>query len=166
MGLDMYLSATKYVYGADFLRNGEGSIERVPNPAFDTLIEAIGLAAGDVREDLPSATVSVTVGYWRKANAIHQWFVDNCGEGEDNCKPYDVSREKLLELRDLCREVILKPESGGDILPTASGFFFGSTEYDEYYLEQVEETVELLDSILNNPKFEFGDWNFEYQASW
>jgi len=166
MGLDMYLSATKYVSGAEYRRDSEGNLEKVANPAFNTLLEAIDLAAGDVREDLPSATVSITVAYWRKANAIHQWFVVECGEGEDNCKPYDVSREQLMELRDLCRQVILNPEKGEDILPTADGFFFGSTEYDEWYMEEVKATVELLDGILENPKFEFGGWDFEYRASW
>ena len=26
------------------------------------------------------------VGYWRKANAIHKWFVDNVQDGNDDCK--------------------------------------------------------------------------------
>jgi hypothetical protein len=166
MGLDMYLSATKYVSGADYKRDGEGNLVKEANPLYAALLEATGLSADEVREDLPSATVSITVAYWRKANSIHQWFVVNCGEGEDNCKPYDVTREQLLELRDLCREVILDPERGEDILPTASGFFFGSTEYDEWYMEEVKNTADILDGILSNPKFEFDSWYFEYRASW
>ncbi len=34
-------------------------------------------------------------GYWRKANGIHAWFVQNVQEGEDDCKEYYVSQSKL-----------------------------------------------------------------------
>lgn len=44
--------------------------------------------------------------YWRKANAIHKWFVDNVQYGEDDCGSYEVSVEQLLELRDACKKVI------------------------------------------------------------
>lgn len=46
------------------------------------------------------------IGYWRKANAIHLWFVKNVQEGDDNCGEYPVTKEKLQELRDLCQKVI------------------------------------------------------------
>ena len=45
------------------------------------------------------------VGYWRKANAIHKWFVDNVQEGNDNCGEYYVSTDKLKELLDTCKKV-------------------------------------------------------------
>lgn len=46
------------------------------------------------------------VAYWRKANAIHNWFVENVQDGEDNCKDYIVQKENLTTLRDLCKTVI------------------------------------------------------------
>ena len=51
-----------------------------------------------------------------------------------------------------------------DLLPTTSGFFFGSTDYDEYYLQDLEKTVELLTPYLE----EKDDWSvgYVYQASW
>jgi hypothetical protein len=48
------------------------------------------------------------------------------------------------------------------LFPTASGFFFGGTEYDEYYIEQVNETIELIEGLLKED--ENGD--YYYQASW
>jgi len=46
------------------------------------------------------------VGYWRKANAIHKWFVDNVQEGEDDCKEYYVSFEKLQGLLETVNTVL------------------------------------------------------------
>lgn len=46
------------------------------------------------------------VGYWRKSNQIHAWFVDTCQGGNDDCKEYDVSIEQLHQLRDLCFNVL------------------------------------------------------------
>lgn len=48
------------------------------------------------------------------------------------------------------------------LLPTASGFFFGDTEYGPWYREDVELTVKQLDRALAMPE----DWYFVYQSSW
>ena len=50
------------------------------------------------------------------------------------------------------------------MLPTRSGFFFGGTEYDEFYLRDLKDTVEILDRVLGDPLLE--DCDFLYQASW
>lgn len=104
--------------------------------------------------------------YWRKANQIHDWFVQNVQDGEDNCRPYYVNRDKLKELLDICEQVLdaRTEETSKELLPVASGFFFGSSEYDEYYYEAIEETAEGLTKLLLNPAFEGMD--FYYQASW
>lgn len=159
MGLDMYLSARKYISGVEFSDDYKTKTIR---PEFKTLLNIAGLDESDVRQDLPSGRIEVTVAYWRKVNSIHQWFVDNCADGEDICQPMYVSREKLMELRDLVHEA--RAEKDPDLLPPASGFFFGSTEIDEYYWNDLKETQDTLDDILENPKL--ADWDFEYQASW
>jgi hypothetical protein len=46
------------------------------------------------------------LGYWRKANAIHWWFVENVQNGEDDCREYYVSLENLHKLRDTCEAVL------------------------------------------------------------
>jgi F0F1-type ATP synthase gamma subunit len=101
------------------------------------------------------------IGYWRKANAIHKWFVDNTQNGEDNCQENDVSIEQILVLYNLCKKVIKNPEKYNELLPMQEGFFFGSTKYSDYYLEYVKDTKKILKKCLNNPLEKY-----QYQASW
>lgn len=54
------------------------------------------------------------VAYWRKANAIHKWFVDNVQDGKDDCREYDVDLDNLEELRGTC--VRLLTEMKGKVL--------------------------------------------------
>lgn len=139
-------------------------------------------------------------GYWRKANQIHNWFVDYVKSGLDDCKEYEVSIEKLLELKVICQRVIdnsiLEPGkilvstkySQGEVieeykdgfaiknpslaesdLPTSSGFFFGSTSYDEYYLNTLRYTIELIDKAIKDTREleESGLYSeFYYWACW
>ena len=49
-----------------------------------------------------------------------------------------------------------------ELLPTTSGFFFGSTEYDEYYFEELERTEKELTELLRDKTWDY----LEYQASW
>lgn len=138
------------------------------------------------------------VAYWRKANQIHGWFVENCANGEDTNGGYHyVSHEKLKELIDLCKRVIAASElvegkiANGykfeqmgenlpptrvpilqdgtyikdatvakELLPNREGFFFGGTEYDQYYIDDLKNTIEMLEPLLE----EKGE--FYYHSSW
>jgi len=161
VGLDQYLRASKGVAGTNYgQRNGEFYQEE--NPEFAKLLEFAGLELSDIRNEVPYGSIELTIAYWRKVNSVHQWFVDNCADGEDDCRPMWVSREKLEELRDLVHETLT--ERDPDLLPPQGGFFFGSTEIDEWYWKDLEQTREALGKILSNPKLE--GWDFEYQASW
>ena len=105
--------------------------------------------------------ISVELGYWRKANQIHKWFVDNIQNGVDNCASYYVSPEALKDLKKLCEQVLKEPEKANEILPCSEGFFFGSQEYDEWYFDDIQMTIEIIDKCL---KLEY-DY-FEYHSSW
>ena len=48
-----------------------------------------------------------------------------------------------------------------ELLPTQQGFFFGSTDYDEFYHQDLVDTCTQLDAVLA----ETGD-EFEYHSSW
>jgi len=48
------------------------------------------------------------VGYWRKANAIHGWFVRECGNNVDECQEIVVPKIKLLELQAQCLIAVMK----------------------------------------------------------
>lgn len=106
------------------------------------------------------------VGYWRKANAIHDWFVQNVQDGEDDCGYYDVSIKQLEELQQLCEEVIANPELAPDLLPTRAGFFYGSMQYDDWYFEGLKSTVEIIKEIMTHSADENLAYWYVYTSSW
>jgi hypothetical protein len=148
MGLDMYLNARSYSSKYFNTPNTE-ILNNLPfQPA--------------VIDDTRGIEVEWTVAYWRKANQIHNWFVDNVQGGEDECRPHYVSKEKLEELRDLCLDVLKTKDATK--LPPSEGFFFGSSEIDEWYWEDVEQTADVLTKILDDPNFD--KFDFQYRSSW
>lgn len=155
MGLDQYLYAKCYTSPGDWLGK-----ER--NELFDKVVEATG-AQQFMTKEMPSVCVDIKVGQWRKANQVHQWFVDNCQNGEDDCREAYVSREQLIELRDLCEKVLADHGLAEELLPTASGFFFGNTNYDEWYFSDLQDTVLIINEALVNVP---ADYDFAYGSSW
>ena len=131
MGLDMYLNAKKYV--TSFKEDGE-------EPKVTGVPETLTLK-------LKALTYEGM--YWRKANAIHAWFVENVQNGVDDCKEYSVSREELEALMNVCADVIANPERAGELLPPQGGFFFGAAEVDDWYWENVKRTYEELRELLS-----------------
>lgn len=205
MGLDMYLTRSTRGY-----RKADGTISHNME---DYKSDKFG--RGNVVNE------SVEVAYWRKANMIHRWFVNNVCHGEDDCREYDVSLENIKELLGICENILklvkgvkmavpknqkddyLKQHPNGeltmtlqdtsykffnetpgiwwfelpenikdkvaDLLPTVSGFFFGSTTYDGGYLYQIALTVEVLTQLIEEDeklrkKKIFPDYT--YCASW
>lgn len=105
------------------------------------------------------------VAYWRKANQIRQWIVNNTEYEEDwNCVPIEVDEEKLKELKQDCETVLADHSKASELLPTSSGFFFGDTEYDDYYYGDLRYTVEILDKILKETDFD--KYQIEYEEWW
>ena len=151
--------------------------------------------------------------YWRKANQIHNWFVQNCQGGVDDCERYAITVADLKKLKELCQKILtmtevkreLRPtypngwfeepvhvmqdvrlltEEGmkfaSEHLPSRSGFFFGSTEYDDDYVWDLENTVEQITDTLDTLNCEYGfalnsdlvtgeykgDYIIEYTSSW
>lgn len=154
MGLDMYLSATKYI--GNWKHDGEDE-----RSAYRSIAESAGLKDFSCPGS-PHLQVQMCVAYWRKANAIHDWFVKNVQDGKDECLAHYVSREKLTELRDLCLKVLETKD--GSLLPPCKGFFFGSTEVDDWYWKDMKETAATLTKLLKDKRLE--DWGFSYRSSW
>lgn len=186
MGLDMYLKKRTYI-GNKYKDSDKQIKVIIPKNQKGVTFPVNNIKNERIQEIIEE------VGYWRKANQIHQWFVDNVQDGEDDCKEYYVSKDQLKELLHLCKTImnIVRYEEGDilmstswsgdkktnhygkgkiianieeiqDILPTSSGFFFGSTEYNEYYIRDIEDTIEILEPLLE----EKGDDDFYYQSSW
>jgi hypothetical protein len=154
MGLDMYLTAKRYISGYFDPKDKERA--DIIKSVFPELSDNEHLENDLVKE------VTVRVGYWRKANAIHKWFVDNVQDGVDECQDSYVSREDLLKLKSACEAVHSNCTKAPEILPTQAGFFFGDTSYDEFYFQDIEQTIKIIDAALKLPE----SWDFEYYASW
>ena len=102
--------------------------------------------------------------YWRKANAIHNWMVEHIQDGVDNCGVYEVFPTQIVKLRGIVEEVMEDPELAPKLLPTASGFFFGSQDYDGWYKEDLELTLENLNEMMH--EYKLGPTRFFYTSSW
>ena len=101
---------------------------------------------------------------WRKANAIHKWFVDNVQDGVDDCGEYKVTKEQLIQLHNTCNEVLNDGNLAEQLLPTQSGFFFGDTEYDTWYFNDIENTKRTIDEILEYKSYCLDE--LYYSSSW
>ena len=99
----------------------------------------------------------VAIAYWRKANQIREWFNSHLENGVENCEYVQVSKEDLEQLLEDCKKVLENHDLAEDLLPTSSGFFFGGTDYDEWYFEDLEETIKMLEQILEETDFENED---------
>lgn len=182
MGLDMYLSKKTYV---------KQWSHNKPEDQFEVIVKKGGVTYPNI---LPQRVSYVTeeIAYWRKANQIHGWFVNNAEELVADVK-YSVSTENLQQLLEDCKKVLnilnnSKKQTtqvvGGwkngeeykvdvevysevdeimDILPPTQGFFFGGSEIDDYYKQDIEHTISVLEQELSIPD----DYNeYEYYASW
>ena len=108
------------------------------------------------------SAITENVGYWRKANHIHAWFVRNCQDGEDDCRRAYVSIDDLEKLLKDCEAVRDNHDLAAELLPTQNGFFFGGTEYDEYYFRDIDDTIAIVKPILD----EDSAAEYYYTSSW
>lgn len=152
MGLDMHLKKSTYI-GAHYPhRKIEGAVKLTENG------RPIPIRLNRLME------VTEILGQWRKANAIHGWFVRNCANDVDDCKPVPVTREDLKSLLGIVREARKHPSEFHDELPPTEGFFFGSTDDLEDYHQDLADTEEILTKALQEPEDGLAD--FYYEASW
>jgi len=164
MGLDMFLNSRKKVEGytqEDWDRVSEKFEEQYDKFNFGDLVEkAEVLKRGDDR--FPYKSLTQEVSYWRKCNALHAWFVHNIQADEDDCGEYLVSKKTLEELLELLKKITKR--NAKKLLPAQSGFFFGSTDYDEWYFNGVKETIDKLSTVIET--FDFDNYELLYHSSW
>lgn len=187
MGLDQYLKRKKYI-GANYdWNNITGKIELYKK---DKLIPIDLNKVSYIEED---------VAYWRKANQIHKWFTDQFETFENCDEKYistDELQELLNTCKTIKEKVVMKkgkvangqrltedgwvdiledgeyienPEICEELLPTESGFFFGSTAYDQWYMQNIDYTIKMLEEILKEEE-EYNNNGFcsdyYYTANW
>lgn len=152
--------------------------------------------AWDIEHNYGHDSIMEQVGYWRKENMIHQWFVDHVQDGVDDCDYHkECTKEILEELLDTCEkvkqiavlksakvvvgktlengkwvnnyedgEIVANADEVAALLPTQGGFFFGGTEYDNWYMRGVEDTIDILTRVLETTDFE--KEMIYYRSSW
>ena len=147
MGLDMYLYGTKTFYAYDKQIDDE-PVTRTTE--FQTILSETNFENAPIDKTVWSSyTVEYPLAYWCKTNAVHNWFVQNVQNGTDDCGRHYVPVESLSELNDLVGLTLENPEKAAVYLPTCSGCFFGSLEYDSWYFDRLDYTKRRLDSILS-----------------
>ena len=182
MGLDMYLegsfSTRAYVSptDADYEAMREGQEVTVSkSPELIDAIAAIGFEDAPIQHQWNHFQYVFPIITWRKANAIHKFFVDEVQKGNDNCERHYVSRETLQELLDRITTIldiktpVAREMKAEELLPTQSGFFFGTEEYDDWYYKDLEDTKKTLEKVFKyEENAESGKCfdNFYYQSSW
>lgn len=154
MGLDMYLNKRVFI-GANYeYRKVKGNIN-ITMGEDDTPININFNKVDSIEEG---------IGYWRKANHIHNWFVENVQSGNDDCDTYSVSLEDLKELLNVCNKILEDSSLAEELLPRTQGFFFGSIEYDEYYYDSIRYTISVLKEAIEG--FIPGITTYYYRSSW
>lgn len=116
-----------------------------------------------LHKEQKNGTPGKEIKYWRKANAIHGYFIDRCHGGVDDQQPIVVNKDVLADLVGRCKEVLADHSLADDKLPTMPGFFFGNTDYDEWYYQDLEETVQALEPVIAKAK---PDARFIYSCWW
>ncbi|MBI0579191.1 hypothetical protein IEC97_17610 [Neobacillus cucumis] len=110
MGLDMYLLSAPKIDGMNLeqvlLANGrfhqleEGDERYKLVKPYIKHFEEFGHKWSSMLEE---------VAYWRKANQIHNWFVENLNDGTDEpVFTVEVTKDQLKELYKLCIETLTK----------------------------------------------------------
>lgn len=195
MGLDMYLSSDIYLSTYD-----DAKIIRSTN-------RSIGLktvTTKDYRDpkkriiehnSLRVKGLTVEIGYWRKANQIHKWFVDNVQDGNDNCERHRIDEEKIEKLVELCESLLatqkdvmlmqkdeesvkgfaLDTALAFELMPPTEGFFFGYHDGDQHepwfwhwYVIEIQDTLKFLKKFeeLREKNSNFKYADLYYQSSW
>ena len=137
MGLDMYLEKKNYI-GNNYVDKKSKMVKVVVPKNQDGKIFPVG----EIKNERVTY-ITEQIGYWRKANAIHNFFT-SIKDQHESCESIEVTKDMLGMLLDRCTMVLEDRSRADELLPTTSGFFFGSTEYDEWYFKKLEDTINQL----------------------
>lgn len=155
-----------YLYKRTYVQNWE---HNPPEQQHQIEVKKNGVVRTDIK---PNRICYITeqVAYWRKFNALHGWFVNECAAGVDECQNINVDEDKMKELLETLKEVSSNFDKAEELLPPVQGFFFGGDEIDEYYKEDVNSTIKIIEELLeeHEQSKEHGLYSgdFEYRASW
>ena len=83
------------------------------------------------------------VGYFRKVNCVYRYFEDKLTD-----ETAWVTKDECEDIVKRCSAVLENPDLASELMPTRSGFFFGSTEYDKYYFSDLKDVRKQFKSFI------------------
>lgn len=95
------------------------------------------------------------VAYFRKVNFLLPYF-----GYEENCSEIVIDKCEVEELINDCKRVLAAKDTdeaesvADELLPTEEGFFFGNTDYDERYFNDVQGVMDKFTEILDTFDFD------------
>ncbi len=154
MGLDQYLYEKVYLNHWEYNKD---------TPEYRKAGQVLQIAGLTTTPESGGVSVQATVLYWRKANQIHQWFVDHCQDGKDDGQSYYVDSEQLIELRDTCQKVI----DASELVPGKVSV--GQTLTDGEWVDNMEDGKTIADPSVAQEllpvqvgfffgNYEYGEW--------
>ena len=90
--------------------------------------------------------------YFRKVNCIYGYCADN--ELIEDGEVAMLDHEHMLDILKRAKEILSQPTEekklakGKELLPTQGGFFFGSTDYDKWYIEDIAEVAKKFEDMI------------------
>jgi hypothetical protein len=77
--------------------------------------------------------------YFRKVNFLFKYYEDR-GKMYDQCYAF-TDADDIDDIIDRCVRVLADRSLANELLPTQSGFFFGGTDYDDWYYHDVQDCL-------------------------
>ena len=83
--------------------------------------------------------------YFRKVNFIYRYF--NNKLEDESCI---VTKAEIEDIIERCKKVLADHSLAEELLPTCDGFFFGCTDYNDWYFKDVEDCQEQMQKLLED----------------
>lgn len=97
----------------------------------------------EVEEEKENTNPWNKVAYFRKVNFLIPFF-----GYEENCSNIEIDKYQVEDLIEACKEVLANHDKASFLLPTQAGLFFGSTDYDDLYFDDVQNVKEKFEEVL------------------
>lgn len=87
--------------------------------------------------------------FFRKVNFLLPFF-----DYTENCEDIEINKQQVEDLVDTCKQVLKEKSEAKTLLPNTKGFFFGSTDYNKMYFNNVKLVLQQFYHLLKTFNFE------------
>jgi len=99
------------------------------------------------------------VGYFRKVNCLAGFIAKNYNfDSVDGI--VELNQNEILNIIETAYKILEAKETpefekkAKSLMPTKQGFFFGCYEYNDFYIDDLNNIIEVFKEILENTNFE------------